>query len=73
MPFDKLTALNERWAVTYQYHENDEAFYVKTTYFECESIGEALSEASKYLDYLMEKYHWSDYHVTSINYVPELH
>lgn len=68
-----MDSLNEKWAVTYQYHNCNEVLFVKTDTIFAESIGEALTKVDNVLSRNMEIYGWSDYHITSVNIIPELH
>lgn len=68
-----MNPLHERWAVTYQYHTKDEAFACKTLVIEAESITEAINKVDDSLSRLFEYCHWSDYHITNANIIPELH
>lgn len=68
-----MDSLNEKWAVTYQYHNYNEVLFVKTDTIFAESIGEAITKVDDGLSRDMERFGWSDYHITSVNIIPELH
>lgn len=65
--------LKERWAITYTWHTYDEKWHVETVGIFAENIGEALHKINASLAREMEQSNWSDYYITSINIVPELH
>lgn len=68
-----MDILNEKWAVTYQYHNRNELLFIDTDTIFAESIGEALTKVDNVLSRNMEIFGWSDYHITSVNIIPELH
>lgn len=59
--------------VTYQLHDKDENYGVSNEYVRAESIGQAIRMIDEWLDDLMEKEKWSDYNITNVNVMPELH
>ena len=61
------------WCVSFQMHDEYENFGISYTVVRAESISEALEVADREICDLFEENHWSDYHITGINYVPELH
>lgn len=61
------------WIITYQMHTKDECFGVSDYFTHADSIGEALEEVDEWLSQMFEEQDWSDYHLTSICIVPELH
>ncbi len=65
--------LRNEYAVTYQWHDHNEHYHTETTHTFAESLGLALNEVDIYLGQRMEKNDWSDYSITSIAVIPELH
>ena len=65
--------MREMYCVTYQYHDKSEKFHVDNTLVVAETIVEAATLVAEVLDARMEDEGWSDYNVTGVNIVPELH
>ena len=65
--------ITEAYMVTFQMHDHDENFGISNELVRADSIGTALSLIGDWLDKLMEENDWSDYHITNINVIPELH
>ena len=65
--------LHNMYAVTYQWHDFDEIYHTETAHILAESIGLALNEVDIDLGCRLEKNNWSDYSITSIAVIPELH
>lgn len=59
--------------VMYQYHSRQENYFISMEYVCTDSIGEALRKVDDILSEKMDRNGWSDYHITNINIVPELH
>lgn len=68
-----MEELMEKWSVTYTWHDKDEKWHQDNKIVNAEDIGQALRLVDNYLSQLMEGNHWSDYWVTNINVLPEMH
>ena len=65
--------MNESWSVTYTWHDAEQVWHVATEVIDAENIGIALHTVDEYLADKMERKGWSDYWVTSISVIPEMH
>lgn len=61
------------YAVSYQYHTKNETFNVNSIVWGADNLGKVIDEVDRYLSKLMEDNHWSDYAITAIVLIPELH
>ena len=61
------------WCVSFQMHDEYENFGISYLVIRVDSISDALADADAQINAMFEEQHWSDYNITGINYVPELH
>lgn len=69
----ELTGLEELWVVTFEFHSRDERRHVASVNVIAEDIVQAINIVGEKNAKIMEKLHWSDYHIMSAVIVPELH
>lgn len=62
-----------RWCVTFEMHDHEENWGISNWVVSANSLGEALDVADREICDLFEENRWSDYHITGINIVPEIH
>lgn len=65
--------MKEKWIVTYTWHTHEEEWLIGTKVVEGENISEAMYAVGDELNEKMEQNNWSDYWITGINVIPELH
>lgn len=63
----------EKWSVTYTWHDAEEKWHTASEIVDAENIGQAIGIVDEYLADRMERKGWSDYRITGANIVPELH
>lgn len=63
----------EKWSVTYTWHDSEEKWHTASEIVDAETIGEAIRDEDEYLADKMERKGWSDYWITGANIVPEMH
>ena len=63
----------EKWCVTYTWHDAEERWHTASEIIDAENIGQAIRIADDYLSDRMERKDWSDYWITGANIVPEMH
>ena len=68
-----MDSLKDTYVVTYQFHNAKEEYRICMQPVNAESIGEALDIVDNLLTRAMDKNGWSDYHITNINIVSEMH
>ena len=61
------------WVVTFTYHDRNENFYVETRVVENVDITDATSGVRDEIAELSEKEHWSDWIITNVNLIREVH
>ena len=61
------------WTVTYTYHDMNEVFHVETEVVMENSVFAAAETVDSKLEKLMEKECWSDYLITNVNLIREVH
>ena len=62
-----------KWAVTYQLHTHCESFYCETAVVSATCIGNAIRVVDDMLARRLESHNWSDYNITAVSIIPELH
>ena len=68
-----MNSLERKWSVAYQHHDCNDAMYTDTTIVVAQTINDAIDEIDNSLSRHMDIFGWHDYHITSVNIVPELH
>ena len=63
----------EKWSITYTWHDSEEVWHTASEIVSAENICEAIKEVDEYLGDRMERRGWSDYWITGANIVPEMH
>lgn len=63
----------EKWSITYTWHDKEEHWHTVTEVIEATTISEAIDNIDKFLSEGMELRGWSDYWITNVNILPELH
>ena len=61
------------WWVTYQLHTYDGVYVIEGRKVKAPTIGEAIVETDAVLDMAMCRHNWSDYNITAVTVIPELH
>lgn len=65
--------MENKWAVTYQFHDGFGTLFIETVIVQADCIGQAINVVDKDLDAKMEAYSWDDYNITNACFVPVLY